>query len=62
MPVMARPGLFTNQTFMYPNLLKTLMCSVVNKKVNKKLFYKEKEVPTLDVPRYKTEFHSEMKY
>ena len=49
--------------FMYPNILKNSMCSAVNiKKVNKKLFHKEKEMPTLDVPRYKAEFHSEMKY
>ena len=47
---------------MYPNIFKNSMCSVVNKKVNKKLFHKEKEMPTLDVPRYKAEFHSEMKY
>ena len=49
--------------FIYINILKNSMCSVVNiKKVNKKFFYKEKEMPTLDVPRYKAEFHSEMKY
>ena len=48
--------------FIYPNIFKNSMCSVVNKKVNKKLFHKEKEMPTLDVPRYKAEFHSEMKY